>query len=277
MSSSSASRSPPVARRRSKEAIPGSIRGYDVRTGALKWTFHTIPQQGEFGNDTWKDNSWEYTGNTGVWTPFTADAERGYVYLPIEAPTGDFYGGHRHGDNLFSDSRRVSRCGHGQARLALPDASSRCLGLRPAGAARAARYHGEGEEDSRRRAGDEDGHSRSCSTGTRASPCGRSRNGPCRSRTCRARRPRPRSPFPTKPAPFEAAGPERRGPHRLHAGAQAAGAGDREQVSLRPDVHPAVSRRRGGQEARHADPAESVGRRELGRARLRIRRRAFCT
>lgn len=89
---------------KSMEAIPGWVRGYDVRTGALKWTFHTIPQPGEFGNDTWKGKSWEYTGNTGVWTPFSADAARGYVYLPLEAPTGDFYGGHRHGDNLFSDS-----------------------------------------------------------------------------------------------------------------------------------------------------------------------------
>ena len=88
----------------SKEAIPGYVRGYDVHTGALKWTFHTIPQRGEFGNDTWLDGSWEYTGNTGVWTPFTADAARGYVYLPVEAATGDFYGGHRHGDNLFSDA-----------------------------------------------------------------------------------------------------------------------------------------------------------------------------
>jgi quinoprotein glucose dehydrogenase len=89
---------------RSKEAIPGFIRGYDLHTGALKWTFHTIPQDGEFGNDTWKGDSWKYTGNTGVWTPFSADAERGLVYLPVEAPTGDFYGGHRHGDNLFADS-----------------------------------------------------------------------------------------------------------------------------------------------------------------------------
>jgi quinoprotein glucose dehydrogenase len=88
----------------SKEAIPGYVRGYDVHTGALKWTFHTIPQPGEFGNNTWLDGSWEYTGNTGVWTPFTADAARGYVYLPVEAATGDFYGGHRHGDNLFSDA-----------------------------------------------------------------------------------------------------------------------------------------------------------------------------
>ncbi|MEJ0038683.1 MAG: PQQ-binding-like beta-propeller repeat protein [Gammaproteobacteria bacterium] len=88
----------------SKEAIPGWVRAYDVRTGALLWTFHTIPQAGEFGVDTWEDESWRYTGNTGVWTPFTADAEHGYVYLPIEAATGDFYGGHRHGNNLFSDA-----------------------------------------------------------------------------------------------------------------------------------------------------------------------------
>jgi quinoprotein glucose dehydrogenase len=89
---------------RSKSAIPGWVRGYDVHTGALLWTFHTIPQSGEAGVETWKDESWKYTGNTGVWTPFTADVKLGYVYLPVEAATGDFYGGHRHGDNLFSDS-----------------------------------------------------------------------------------------------------------------------------------------------------------------------------
>ncbi len=88
----------------SKNAVPGWIRGYDARTGALKWTFHTVPQAGEYGTNTWLDDSWQYTGNTGLWTPFSADAARGYVYLPIEAATGDFYGGHRHGDNLFSDS-----------------------------------------------------------------------------------------------------------------------------------------------------------------------------
>ncbi len=88
----------------SKEAVPGYIRGYDVSTGALKWTFHTIPQKGEPGYETWLDGSADYTGNTGVWTPFSADASLGYVYLPVESPTGDFYGGHRHGDNLYSDS-----------------------------------------------------------------------------------------------------------------------------------------------------------------------------
>jgi quinoprotein glucose dehydrogenase len=88
----------------SKVAVPGWVRAYDAHTGALKWSFHTVPQGGEFGAETWLDDSWQYTGNTGLWAPFSADAQRGYVYLPIEAATGDFYGGHRHGNNLFSDA-----------------------------------------------------------------------------------------------------------------------------------------------------------------------------
>jgi glucose dehydrogenase len=87
-----------------KEATPGHIRGYDVRTGKLAWTFHTIPQQGEFGNETWQDESWRYTGNTGVWSMMSVDPELGYVYLPVETPTHDFYGGQRKGDNLFAES-----------------------------------------------------------------------------------------------------------------------------------------------------------------------------
>lgn len=88
----------------SRVAVPGWVRGYDVRTGALMWSFHTVPQAGDFGTQTWLDGSWQYTGNTGLWAPFSADAARGYVYLPIEAATGDFYGGHRPGDDLFSDA-----------------------------------------------------------------------------------------------------------------------------------------------------------------------------
>jgi quinoprotein glucose dehydrogenase len=87
-----------------KEMPPAHLRGYDVRTGKRLWIFHTIPLPGEPGNETWEDESWRYTGNTGVWTTMSADPELGYVYLPTEAPTGDFYGGHRHGDNLFSSS-----------------------------------------------------------------------------------------------------------------------------------------------------------------------------
>ena len=89
---------------RSKENVPGYIRGYDVRTGKKLWTFKTIPRPGEFGNETWGNDSWKYTGNTGAWVPLAADEELGYVYIPVEMPTGDFYGGNRPGDNLFSDS-----------------------------------------------------------------------------------------------------------------------------------------------------------------------------
>ena len=85
-------------------APPGHIRGYDVRTGELKWIFHTIPQEGEYGVDTWENDSWRYSGNTNVWNMMTVDEELGYVYLPISTPTNDFYGGHRLGDNLFAES-----------------------------------------------------------------------------------------------------------------------------------------------------------------------------
>jgi len=83
---------------------PGDIRGFDARTGRLLWTFHTIPERGEFGNDTWLEDSWAYTGNAAAWAQISWDADLGYVYLPVEAPTGDYYGGHRPGNNLFSTS-----------------------------------------------------------------------------------------------------------------------------------------------------------------------------
>src|SRR5581483_2287613 len=82
----------------------GLVRAFDVRTGKLLWTFNTIPRPGEFGNDTWENESWATNGNTGVWTQMTADEDAGLVYLPVEDPTSDFYGGHRPGNNLFGDS-----------------------------------------------------------------------------------------------------------------------------------------------------------------------------
>jgi quinoprotein glucose dehydrogenase len=82
----------------------GYVRGFDVRTGKRLWIFHTIPKKGEFGYDTWEKGSAEYTGNTGVWTQITVDEELGLVYLPVESPTNDFYGGHRPGNNLFGES-----------------------------------------------------------------------------------------------------------------------------------------------------------------------------
>ncbi|MEX0965220.1 MAG: pyrroloquinoline quinone-dependent dehydrogenase [Pseudohongiellaceae bacterium] len=87
-----------------REMPPGYVRGFDIHSGDLVWTFHTIPQPGEFGNETWQDGSWEYSGHTNVWTLMSADTEAGIVYLPVGSPTNDFYGVHRPGDNLFANS-----------------------------------------------------------------------------------------------------------------------------------------------------------------------------
>jgi quinoprotein glucose dehydrogenase len=88
----------------SRENVKGDVMAFDVRTGKKRWIFHTIPRFGEAGYETWLNESAEYTGNTGVWGPFSADDELGYVYLATESPTNDGYGGHRPGNNLFSDS-----------------------------------------------------------------------------------------------------------------------------------------------------------------------------
>ena len=84
-------------------AAPGFIRAYDVHTGALRWTFHTIPQPGEFGYDTWPNGAHEYTGGANSWSGMTLDAKRGTVFVPTGSASFDFYGGNRHGDNLFAN------------------------------------------------------------------------------------------------------------------------------------------------------------------------------
>ena len=87
-----------------KEMPAGQVMGFDVRNGQRRWVFHTIARPQDAGGNSWTEEARGYTGNTGVWAPFSADVERGLVYLPVEAPTGDFYGGHRPGNNLFADS-----------------------------------------------------------------------------------------------------------------------------------------------------------------------------
>ncbi len=87
-----------------KENVKGDVLAFDVRTGKKLWVFHTIPRKGEPGYETWLNGSADYTGNTGVWGPFSVDDDLGYVYLNTESPTNDGYGGHRPGANLFSDS-----------------------------------------------------------------------------------------------------------------------------------------------------------------------------
>ena len=87
-----------------KEAAPEHVRGYDARSGKLLWTFHVVPQTGEFGADTWGNDSWKVAGDIGAWNPMSADEQLGYVYIPLTAPTASAYGGWRPGANLYSDA-----------------------------------------------------------------------------------------------------------------------------------------------------------------------------
>jgi len=87
-----------------KEMPVGDVRGYDARTGRLLWTFHTVPQAGEVGNETWEQDSWKYTGAANVWTWMSCDPELDLVYLPVSTPNNDWYGGHRPGAGLFGES-----------------------------------------------------------------------------------------------------------------------------------------------------------------------------
>ena len=97
-----------------KNDPPGDVRAFDARTGKRVWTFHTIPQPGEFGNDTWGNESWKFTGHTNVWTPFTLDERRGLVYLPVSTPSNDFYGGNRPGNGLFGETLVCLDANNGQ-------------------------------------------------------------------------------------------------------------------------------------------------------------------
>jgi quinoprotein glucose dehydrogenase len=93
-----------VGTRVNKSNVRADVMAFDVKTGKKVWTFHTIPRKGEPGYETWKNGSADYTGNGGVWGPFSADPQLGYVYLTVEAPTNDVYGGHRPGNNYYADS-----------------------------------------------------------------------------------------------------------------------------------------------------------------------------
>jgi quinoprotein glucose dehydrogenase len=87
-----------------KEGVPGRVKAFDLRSGALRWTFNCIPAEGDPATQSWEADAWRYTGGANVWTNMSADEELGYVYLPTSTPTNDFYGGHRLGDGLYAES-----------------------------------------------------------------------------------------------------------------------------------------------------------------------------
>jgi len=123
--------------------VKGYVRGFDARTGKRIWIFHTIPKPGEYGFETWDNDSWSYTGNTGVWAQISVDEQLGLVYLPVELPTGDYYGGHRPGKRIIRREPGGRRSRNRQAALALPACASRDLGYGYSLRADPRRHHGE--------------------------------------------------------------------------------------------------------------------------------------
>lgn len=91
-------------RLRYRNDTPGDVQAFDVRTGRRVWSFHTVPDSGEYGWKTWEEGSYAYMGHTNVWAPMSLDAKRGLLFLPVSTPTNDWYGGDRKGDNLFAES-----------------------------------------------------------------------------------------------------------------------------------------------------------------------------
>ncbi|MDQ2899717.1 MAG: PQQ-binding-like beta-propeller repeat protein [Acidobacteriota bacterium] len=95
-------------------AAPGDIRAYDVRTGAIRWTFHTIPHPGEFGYETWPKDAWKYIGGANNWAGMSLDEKRGLVFVPTGSAAFDFYGSNRLGDNLFANTLLALDAGTGK-------------------------------------------------------------------------------------------------------------------------------------------------------------------
>ena len=192
-----------IPRRRDNEK--GYVRGFDVRTGKRLWIFHTIPMPGESGNDTWEGTSAANTGNAGVWAQMSVDEELGLVYLPVELPTGDYYGGHRPGQRSLRREPRRGRPQDRQEALALPARAPRHLGLGHSVRADSRRHHRQRAHDQGDRAADQAG------LGVRV----RSRNGqpvwpieerPVEQSTFPVEKTSPTQPFVTKPPAFDRQG-----------------------------------------------------------------------
>ena len=99
---------------RKDSLAPGIVQAIDVRTGRPRWTFNPIPRPGQIGSETWEEDSWSYSGAANVWSLISSDEQLGLAYLPTGAPTNDMYGGHRPGNNLFSNSLVCVRCATGE-------------------------------------------------------------------------------------------------------------------------------------------------------------------
>ena len=181
-----------------KNDPPGDIRAFDARTGKQVWSFHTIPQRGEPGHETWQEGSTRVTGHTNVWAPMTLDVARGLLYVPVGTPSNDFYGGTRKGAGLFGESLVCLDAATGKRKWHFQIAHHGIWDYDPAVAAEPRHDHRRTASASTPSCSSRSRASRSSSIASPARRCGRSRSGRCRRATSRAKRRGPRSPFPPR-------------------------------------------------------------------------------
>ena len=222
-----------------RDLPPGHVRGFDARTGQLRWIFHAIPQAGEFGNETWEQESWKTTGSTNVWAPMSADEDLGYVYLPFSTPSNDFYGGNRHGDNLFAESLSsastprparesgttrscTTACGTTTCRPPRTSPTSRVDGQRVKAVAQVTKQGFVFVFDR-----------------VTGRPSGPSRSGRCRQSKVPGENSVSDPAVPHEASARRPPGRDGRGRDRLHAGAAPEGAGDPRALRLGPALHAA--------------------------------------
>ena len=201
-----APRTAPAPRRAATENAKGYIRGFDARTGKRLWIFHTIPQPGEFGNDTWLKDSWSYTGNTGVWTQLTVDEELGIAYLPVEIPTGDYFGGHRPGQQPVRREPRRGRPEDRQAASGTTSSSTTGSGTTTSRARRSSPTSPSTAGRSRRWRSRPSRAFSTCSIAQTGEPVWPIEERPVERGTVPGEWYAPTQPFPTKPPPFERQG-----------------------------------------------------------------------
>ena len=259
-------------RRVTMEAIPGWVRAWDVRTGKHRWDFRPIPRPGEEGVETWKNDSWSYSGNANVWSMMSADEELGYVYLPTTTPTNDYYGGHRLGRQPVCREPGVRGRQDRQEGLAFSGGASRPVGLRLSRRADAARHRRGRQADQGGGAGQQTGLRLHVRQGDRkAGVADRGEAGADRDERAR------RSAVEDAAVPDQAAGVRVPGRHDrrsrgFHAGDPADGDRGRQGLHDRSAVHAADARRAGEDEG---DDFQAVGerRRQLVGGRRRSRDR----
>ncbi len=256
-------------------SAPGDIRAFNVRTGKLAWTFHTVPRPGEFGYDTWPPDAWKTVGGANNWGEMSIDAPRGIVYVPTGSPKFNFYGANRDRPEPVRRLHHCARRTHGQAALALPDGASRRLGLRQHDGAEAPDDPPQRTERGRRRPAWQDG------LAVRVQPRHR------RADLAHRRAPRaaddagsagekawPTQPFPTAPPPFarQSFTEKDLSPYIDDPAEKAQLSRRHPQRAQRRDVHAAEHRALHDADARQQRRIELRQRRRRSRARDGLRR-----